>query len=314
MASLTVIRPGMLSTVQDLGRWGLQGSGVPVAGPMDPYSHRLANRLAGNDDNAAALEITLIGPELQADSDVVCAVAGAQFAITVDNVPAPMYAAFVLPAEARLRFGNRPVGARATLAVQGGLDVEAPFGSRATSLISGIGPFGGRPLMAGDVLPVGQPRPAQGWTRSASRSGPIPLAVPRGGTRLRVIRGPHELMFTAGAYETLFESRYVVTASSNRMGYRLDGPPLEHAGAADILSDATPIGSIQVPGSGRPILLMADRQTTGGYPRIATVITADIPLAGQLAPGDWIAFSPCGRAAAIEALAAQRARLEGRPR
>lgn len=317
MPSLRVLRPGMLTTVQDLGRWGWQGSGVPVAGPMDPYSHRAANRLVDNDDHAAALEITLIGPELEVDADVVCAVAGAPFALTVDGRYVPMHEPFPLRAGARLRVGARVAGARATLAVQGGFDLDAPFGSRATSLISGIGPLGGRPLQAGDVLPVGHARMSRSWGRGSSRAGrsaPVPLAVPRGGARLRVIRGPHEQMFTAEAYESLFDSRFTVTASSNRMGYRLEGASLPHAGAADILSDATPLGSIQVPASGKPILLMADRQTTGGYPRIATVITADISLAGQLAPGDWIEFVPCGRAAAVDALKAQRARLAGRSR
>ena len=304
----------MLTTVQDLGRWGHQGAGVPVAGPMDAYSHLAANRLVGNDDSAAALEITLIGPELQADVDLVCAVAGAQFALTVNGVPVPMHEPFRLPARTSLRFGARRAGARATLAVRGGLDVDAPFGSRATSLISRIGPVNGRALQVGDVLPIG-------WTWSSRwpaggdehpRSQPLPLSLPRGGTKLRVIRGPHEGMFTPHAFETLFGSRFVVSANSNRMGYRLEGPVLEHAGKADILSDATPFGSLQVPASGQPILLMADRQTTGGYPRIATVITADLPLAGQLAPGDWIEFAPCGRNAAIDALKRQWARLEGR--
>lgn len=313
MPSLKVIRPGMLTTVQDLGRWGWQGSGVPVAGPMDPYSHRAANRLVDNDDAAAALEITLIGPELEADADVLCAVAGAPFGLSVDGRHVPMHEPFTLRSGTRLRFGTRVAGTRAALAVRGGFDVEAPFGSRASSLISATGPFGGRPLQAGDLLPVGHDWMRRGFRggSGANRRAPAPLAVPRGGARLRVIRGPQEQMFTAEAYETLFESRYTVTASSNRMGYRLDGAPLRHAGAADILSEATPLGSIQVPASGKPILLMADRQTTGGYPRIATVITADIPLAGQLAPGDWIEFVPCGRAAAIDALKAQRQRLEG---
>jgi antagonist of KipI len=119
-------------------------------------------------------------------------------------------------------------------------------------------------------------------------------------------------MFTHAAFETLFGSRFLVTPSSNRMGYRLEGPPLKHSGTADILSDATPIGSLQVPASGQPIMLMADRQTTGGYPKVATVITADLPIAGQLAPGDWIEFAPCTRDAAIGLLDRQRRRLEGR--
>lgn len=310
MPHLTVVRPGMLTTVQDLGRWGRQGGGVPVAGPMDAYSHRLANRLVGNRESAAALEVTLIGPELEAQGDVVCAVSGAEFTLRVDGDTVPMHQRFVMPSGSRLRFGPRAAGARAALAVRGGFGVEAVFGSRATSLISGIGPFGGRPLASGDVLPVDA-----GDARSNPESLPSapPLDLPRGGARVRAMRGPHELLFTHAAFDTLFSARFLVTPSSNRMGYRLEGPVLQHSGKADILSDATPMGSLQVPASGQPIVLMADRQTTGGYPKIATVITADLPLAGQLAPGDWIEFAPCTREAAADALQVQRRRLEGRP-
>ena len=309
MPQLTVVRPGMLTTVQDLGRWGRQGAGVPVAGPMDAYSHRLANRLVGNRESAAALEVTLIGPELEARGDVVCAVSGAEFTLRVDADTVPMHQQFVVPSGSRLRFGPRTAGARAVLAVRGGFGVEAVFESRATSLISRIGPFGGRSLAAGDVLPVdaGDALPNPESVPSAP-----PLDLPHGGARVRVIRGPHELLFTHAAFDTLFSARFVVTPSSNRMGYRLEGPVLQHSGKADILSDATPIGSLQVPASGQPIVLMADRQTTGGYPKIATVITADLPIAGQLAPGDWMEFAPCTRDAAAEALRRQYRRLEGR--
>jgi antagonist of KipI len=302
---ITILRPGMLTTVQDLGRWGLQGLGIPVAGPMDAYSHRYANGLVGNDETAAALEITLIGPELEVEGAVACAVSGARFDLTVDGVSVPLDAPFDIPARSRIRFGARRSGARATLAVRGGFDVPAVYGSRATSIISRIGPFGGRALRAGDVLPVGrEPRRAR-----ASRR-PVCLPMPQGGARLRVIEGPHADMFDASALRTLCGARFVLTSSSNRMGYRLDGPPLRHAGGADILSDATPIGSLQVPASGQPILLMADRQTTGGYPKIATVITADLPLAGQLAPGDWIEFRLTTRSEAVAALKRQLAQLE----
>ncbi len=305
MAALIVLRPGMLTTIQDLGRWGRQKHGVPVAGPMDPYSHRLANRLVGNRDAAAALEITLMGPELQADGDLVCAVAGARFALSIDGRPATK-APFVLRSGARLRFGERDAGARATLAVRGGLDVPETFGSRATSLSARMGPFGGRPLASGDVLPIGDAG------RGPMTPPPLaPLSLPGGGARIRAIRGPHDAMFTSAALDALFSSRFTVTPQSNRMGYRLNGPALKHSGAADILSDATPIGSIQVPASGQPILLMADRQTTGGYPKIATVISADLPLAGQLAPGDWIEFAECSRRDAVEALRALETRLKG---
>jgi antagonist of KipI len=295
----------MLTTVQDQGRWGYQHLGVPVAGPMDLYSHRYANRLVGNPDDQAALEVTLIGPELQAEGDVDCAVSGALFDLAVDGAPVSMNVAFTVPSGGRLRFGNRLAGARAALAVRGGFDVPLLFGSRATSLVSRMGPFGGRALVARDVLAVGASSPG------GLASGALPIAVPQGGARLRVVMGPHDAMFTEAAREAFLTSRFVITPQSNRMGYRLEGPPLTHVGAADILSDATPVGSLQVPASGQPILLMADRQTTGGYPKIATVVTADLPLAGQLAPGDWIEFAAVTPAAALDALKRQEQRLAG---
>lgn len=307
--ALVVLRAGLLTTVQDLGRWGHQASGIPVAGPMDLYSHRLANQLAGNSEHAAALEITIIGPELQAQGDLICAIAGAEFNVIAAGHAVRHTGAFRVPAGATIRFVTRGFGARATLAVRGGIAVPELFGSRSTSVLSRMGPFDGRPLAAGDVLPVGEERRFDTAVASA-----YPMAMPRGGARLRVMAGPHDAMFPPVALETFFSSRYTVTPSSNRMGYRLQGPVLGHSGAADILSDATPQGSVQVPASGQPILLMADRQTTGGYPKIATVISADLPLAGQLAPGDWVEFAPSTRAAAVEALRVQERRLTGRRR
>ena len=303
--ALLVVRPGMLTTVQDLGRWGWQDRGVPVAGPMDAYSHRLANILLGNPDGAAALEITLIGPELEADEDTVCVAAGARFDATVNGEAIDASRPFDLPAGQRVRFGARHGGARATFAVRGGFSVPATFGSRAASVVSRMGPFGGRPLLAGDVLPVG--RPDVGKTGATGRA----LGMPAGGARVRIIRGPHDSMFTPAAFSTLLAARFTISVQSNRMGYRLEGPALHHVSGADILSDATPIGSLQVPASGQPILLMADRQTTGGYPKIATVITADVPIVGQLAPGDWIGFSECTRVEAVAALREQEAALLG---
>lgn len=305
MASMTVIRAGMLTTVQDLGRWGQQHLGVPVAGPMDWYSHRLANGALGNAPDAAALEITLMGPDLVSDADVVCAVAGAEFDVTAGDRRVRWQEPFLLHAGERLRFGNRLDGARATLAVNGGFAVRPVLGSRSTSLTARLGPLDGRAVRIGDVLPIGQP------SATGRREVGRPLPLPRGGARLRVIMGPHENRFTEASRRVFSRTRYVVTPDSNRMGYRLDGTRLEYAGRKELLSDATPMGSVQVPPSGAPILLMADRQTTGGYPKIATVITADLPLAGQLAPGDWIEFEPCSRTAAIEALRRREASLVG---
>jgi biotin-dependent carboxylase-like uncharacterized protein len=306
VTTVTVVRGGILTTVQDLGRWGHQANGVPVAGPMDAYSHRLANRLVGNDADAAALEITLVGPDLLVDGHVLCAVCGAAFELSVEGRPAPVNQPFEVRRGERLTFGRRVAGARATLAIRGGIDVPPVLGSRATSLVSAMGPFGGRALARGDVLPIGpdiaRPIPAApAW----------PLRLPEGGAPLRVVVGPHDQRFTTEACDLFLRGRFVLTTSSNRMGYRLEGPALSHGPGADILSEATPIGSVQVPTSGQPILLMADRQTTGGYPKIATVIAADLPFAGQLAPGDWVTFVPCARRDAVDALQRLERRLAG---
>jgi antagonist of KipI len=271
---------------------------------MDWYSHRLANRLVGNPDDSAALEITVHGPELRTDADVVCAMTGGDFDASIANLSIQPNTAFVLPRGQTLQIRGRSRGARGVLGIRGGIDVPRVLGSKATSLISRMGAFGGRSLAAGDVLHVGGD---DGPAQPAGR----PLRVPDGGARLRVLRGPHESRFTADAVRDFYATRFRITADSNRMGYRLDGVVLARADSAEMLSDATPIGSVQVPSSGFPILLMADRQTTGGYPKIATVITADLPLAGQLLPGDWIEFVPCTRDAAVDALRRRDAALSG---
>jgi antagonist of KipI len=306
MTACAVIRPGLLTTVQDLGRWGYQDRGVPVAGPMDLFSHRLANRLVGNDDQAAALEVTLVGPELRASGELLCAVTGALFELFVDDHRVESAKAFRVEGGATLRFGRRLAGARATLAFRGGIDVPPVLGSRATSLVSSMGPFGGRALVAGDIVPIGRIA-----AKVQAQPAGQPLRLPEGGARLRAVPGPQETRFASLALERLFSAPFTVTTQSNRMGFRLEGPELPYVEAADILSDATPLGSLQVPRSGQPILLMADRQTTGGYPKIATVIAADMPLAGQLAPGDWIRFVPCTRADALDALNRLERRLAG---
>jgi antagonist of KipI len=298
---LTVVKPGMLTTVQDLGRRGYQAMGVPVSGPMDAHSHRRANAILGNEPMAAALEVTLIGPELVAEGDVLCAVTGAEFDVAVEGVADARNSPFEEPSGSRLRCGARRRGARATLAVRGGFDLPLILGSRATHLASQMGPFDGRALRAGDILPVADD------SRAPPVLHPSPAAwpLPDGGARLRVLPGAHRERFSDRAWQRLTSERFLVSPQSNRMGYRLDGPTITHAGAADILSEGMPMGVIQVPASGQPILLMAECATTGGYATIANVITADQPVAGQLAPGDWIAFEPCTREEALNALRAR---------
>lgn len=285
-----VKRAGLLTTVQDRGRWGYQSRGVPVAGPMDLVSLRLANALVGNDEGAAVLEVTLTGPQLDFSDDRLVAVTGAEF----DDVPPAL--AFTASPTRPLSFGARIRGARAYVAISGGVDVPVVLGSRATHLPSSMGGFEGRALKAGDELPLGQAR--------AARAAKAPRRD-IGSSTLRVLPGPQGDRFVKDALDVLQSASYRVTPESNRVGYRLSGPRLQHVTEADIISDATPMGSIQVPASGEPILLMADRQTTGGYAKIATVISADIPVAGQLAPGDEIRFVVCSPAEALAALRAQ---------
>jgi antagonist of KipI len=253
MAGLVILKPGMLTTVQDEGRAGLQDIGVPVAGPMDPLSHRAANRAVGNDRHAAALEITLIGPHIAFEEEAVVAVGGADFALMLDGAPVPMWGPIEVRAGARLVFGARARGARAYLAIAGGIAVPAVLGSRATSLVARMGPLGGRALAAGDRLPLAPERPrriaqlpgnAAAITMSTAKARPAaPVTLPDGGARLRVMWGPQDHLFTEGARAALTAGRYVVTPQSNRMGYRLEGASLAHRASADILSDATPNGT-----------------------------------------------------------------------
>ena len=304
-----VNRAGLLTTVQDTGRWGYQGRGVPVAGPMDLFSHRLANAMVGNDANAATLEVTLMGPHLEFTDDRVVAVTGAEF----EDVPSG--AAFRMSAAQALKFGARRRGARAYVAISGGIDVPVVLGSRATHLPSGMGGFEGRALKTGDELRLGlvdRERPATAFAKAPAslaeaerrrKAGRYESIV--GSATLRMLPGPQVDKFVRGALDVLTSQPYRIHPDSNRVGYRLTGARLQHAGGADIISDATPIGSVQVPASGEPILLMADRQTTGGYAKIATVIAADLSLAGQLAPGDEIRFVVSSRDEALEALRAQ---------
>ena len=303
--AISVIKPGMLTTIQDGGRWGYQSEGVPVAGPMDPCSFRLANALVGNQPGAAALEVTLLGPELEFEDERVVAVAGAEFELRLDGRAAPLNAPFIVSSGARLRFGARRRGARAYVAVSGGIATDPVLGSRSTHVISAMGGLEGRPLRTGDRLPLHAAAPTQVAARAAS---PV-VDLPEGPARVRVMPGPQADYFSANAIDQLQSAPYVIGQQSDRMGFRLDGPPLAHARGADIISDATPLGVLQVPASGQPILLMADRQTSGGYPKIATVISADIPIAGQLGPGDAISFVACTLAEAMAALIAQEQAL-----
>ena len=302
-SSLLVVRPGLLTTIQDLGRFGYQASGVSVAGPMDAFSHRLANLLVGNDPDAAAFEVTLIGPEFDVDADTTIAIAGAQINVTCDGLLLPIGASVAVSRGQRLRFGRLHQGARAYLAVAGGIQTPAVLGSRSTHLVSHMGGVDGRALVAGDRVPVLDSAAAP--TRKATG-----LTLPTGGrARLRVLPGPQEEWFTPESFRALSSVSFRVSPRSNRMGYRLEGPPLMRSREGEPISEPVGMGAIQVPGAGEPILLMADRQTAGGYPKIGHVISADLPLAGQLAPGDFVEFVTCTKQEAVAALIARERQL-----
>lgn len=293
---VTVLAPGLLTTVQDAGRWGHQHEGVGVAGPLDAVAHARANAAVGNDPAAAALEATIVGPTLRLDEETTLALSGADLGATVGGVPVPPDTAVRCAAGATLAFGARRAGARTAIAFAGGIDLPPVLGSRATHVASALGGLDGRPLRAGDRLRLDtagatvHPRPLH-----AHAPGATPL--PAGGARLRVVPGPHDDWFAPESLAALWRTRFTIAAQSNRMGYRLTGGTVTPR-AGELISDVTFPGSIQVPPSGEPILLLADRQTTGGYPQAGVVVTADLPLAGQLAPGDWVEFEPCGAAEA----------------
>jgi antagonist of KipI len=298
-----VADPGLLTTVQDSGRFGYQRVGIPPSGPMDRLAFAVANRLVGNPDGAAALEMTIKGPRLEARGDALVAVTGADMGFAVNGRAAPAWTAVRVRAGDVLGFQMARAGCRAYLAVAGGLDVPRVLGSRATYVRGRLGGLGGRALQKGDALPVGRapvPGAREGRTVPATRRPAYPAEV-----ECRVILGPQADRFTAEGIAAFLTGPYEVTPQADRMGYRLRGPVITHARGHDIVSDGIPLGGIQVPGEGQPIVLLVDRQTAGGYTKIATVISVDIGRIGQTRPGQRVRFRRVELAEAHAALAAE---------
>ena len=296
---LVIEDAGLLTTVQDTGRWGYQHYGVSVSGAMDMAAHRRANRLIGNPPEAATLEITLVGPSLRFETAMRVAVAGAAFELTLDASEVSTDTVLHAHPGQRLAFGRRTAGARAYLAAAGGFTVVPVLGSRSTNLRSGMGGLEGRALRAGDRLTVG---PALGVPRREPGAARWRRRLPAGGARVRLLPGPHAGLFEPVVLRRLETARYTIRPESDRMGYRLDGQPIPGPDGLSLLSLGLPLGAVQILPSGGVIVAMADRQTAGGYPRVATVATADVCLLGQLAPGDWIEFERCDQRTAREAL------------
>jgi biotin-dependent carboxylase-like uncharacterized protein len=285
--TLDVLDPGVLTTVQDAhGRPPAGRYGVAAGGALDVPAALTANALVRNPVDAAMLEITIGGLRIQFSVDAAIGFAGADLRARLGDTPVAPGTSLLARAGAELAFGEPRAGARAYLAVAGGFDVPVVLGSRSTDLRGGFGGFDGRALVAGDRVPVASPRDLGGrhsW-QSAMPTATDPQAA------VRILPGPHADRFAGDALERLCAGAWHVAAEADRMGYRLEGEPLRLAGEPELPSLGMPLGAVQVPGDGRPIVLLADRQPTGGYPVIGVVIRADIRLLAQRVPGDPVRF------------------------
>ncbi|MGE4369018.1 MAG: biotin-dependent carboxyltransferase family protein [Burkholderiaceae bacterium] len=295
--SIHVLKPGLLTSVQDSGRHGHQHLGMPVCGAMDVRAHRLANLLAGNHTDEATLEITLNGPALRFDQPACIAICGAQLKPTLNGQPLPNDRPIVVREGDTLQFQGRLTGLRAYLAFYGGLAIEPVMNSRSTYLRGSLGGFQGRALKKGDTLALQRylntrrlPALEQAlWNTRVYLPAALGLQAR---TRIRAMTTAHTPLFTDEAVAAFFEQPYEITAQSERMGYRLQGPTLRTRQARQYPSEVTGFGTVQVPPDGNPIVLMADRQTTGGYPKIAHIAAVDLPHIAQRMPGESIEFTP----------------------
>jgi antagonist of KipI len=287
--TLEILAPGPLTTVQDLGRFGFGRFGVPQSGAADPFSLRIGNILVGNPENAAALELTFMGPKIRILENSVIAITGADLQPAVDGESIPMWQSRLMKTGNILSFKGRGTGCRAYLSVSGGISVPIVMGSRSTNLTARFGGLDGRPLAKGDVLCTESPTTLPKREKTAFDSEMIPVYSAE--QRLRIIPGPQNDHFPDMSWRRFLNSLFTVTPDSNRAGARLSGPSV-WAGKeldASILSEGVVPGAIQVPGDAQPIILLGEA-VTGGYRKIATVISADLHLAGQLTPGDIVQF------------------------
>lgn len=286
MNSLLVKNPGLLTTVQDLGRRGFGPIGVSLSGAADPIAIRLGNRLVGNPETFAALEMTLLGGEFEFVQDAVVAITGADFGATSNGADVPMHKSVCVKGGQSVKFGPTRTGARCCLCVAGGIQVPEVLRSRSTHLLSGLGGYEGRALRKGDVLPIG-PAGSKFVRRVAAEKFLARLAP---GKILRVTQGPQWDLFSKSTIDAFFAQSYLVREESNRMGIRLAGKEAPVLGTGEMISEGVSLGAIQVLAGGQPIVLFVEQQTTGGYPILANVISADFSSLGQLRPRDEIRF------------------------
>jgi len=285
---LIVLDPGMLTTVQDQGRLGYQSLGFTVSGAMDRRAARIANLLVGNTEREALLECSLVGATLEFTSDCVIAITGAKFQPELNGEPIDRYRAIEVKPRDVLSCGSFEIGMFGYIAFSGGLDLPEVMGSRSTTVKTGIGGLHGRALKKGDSIAFMDVY--RGQRELIARHLPVENPSEDETVKIRVVSGPQADDFTKEGISTFYNVAYEITDEVNRMGYRLDGPAVEHKTGADIISDGIPLGAIQIVADGTPIVMLADRQTTGGYTKIATILSVDIPKFVQLAPGKIVKF------------------------
>jgi len=298
--SLRVEKPGLLSSFQDQGRWGYQHLGVSVTGAMDQLAHRLANLLVGNEKDCATLEMTLMGPTIYFESACCICLTGADMDARCDDRRVVPYRPFIVRPGQTLRLGSARNGARTYMAVFGGFDLPWVLGSQSTYLRGKLGGYEGRALTKGDRINLATPLVANQhqlnaleealWNQSIYLPSPISQFTGRK-SLVRIIRSQQWSEFTSDSCAALLTQPWKISVDSERMGYRLEGPTLTMLKPKQMISEGTAFGTIQVPASGQPIILMADRQTTGGYPKIATVASVDLPILAQKKPADIIRFT-----------------------
>lgn len=282
-------KAGLLTTVQDLGRHAFQAFGVSACGAMDTLALRLANILVGNNEGEAVLEATITGPSIAFIREGVIAVTGGNFAVYLNGKPVPMWKSLLVNEGDVLSFGRSSDGCRAYIAFAGGIDVPYVMGSRSTFIRGNYGGFEGRALKNGDLVRIGRSRfNYKHISGRKIKSSDIPNYQTQ--RTIRIVLGPHDSKFTKEAIQTLVSSSYMVSNNSDRMGYRLEGKPLQHVNKADIISEFITPGVIQVPANGQPIVHMSDAGTSGGYTVVGVVISVDLPYMAQKKPGDLIEF------------------------
>ncbi|WP_432663625.1 biotin-dependent carboxyltransferase family protein [Wukongibacter baidiensis] len=288
MCSIRIHNPGLLTTIQDAGRIGYGQYGIPAGGAMDTLSLQFANILVGNDRYEAAMEITFMGPKIEFDSNLIISITGGDISPRINNKEIEMYSTVYVNRGDILSFGQLKRGCRSYLAVSGGFKVESLMESKSTYLRGKIGGYKGRKLKIGDIVPVDIEKSKKYLGVRKIPKELIPVFDSQ--YIARVIMGPEDERFTQEGIDTFLNSEYTLTNQCDRMGYRLGGPKIVHEDGADIISGGITFGAIQIPGHGEPIIMMADRQTTGGYTKIANVISVDLPYLAQLKTGDRIKF------------------------